>query len=418
MSNVIGLISKYYTPAIDAVYVAESKSMILDTPNKFIRPDPNNAKGVYIMDMLVDGLSDYYRVNEADGDDDYVHKQSSGKGDGYDKANVTAHWEYYELSIDRGTQFQIDASSNEETDGMLIANTAVEFYKTKYVPEKDAYIFSKLASLTKVSYGNYVEEDIPADSIFAKIDAGVEWLANHEVPEDEQVIFTTPYGERLMKQSKEIYRTIKQEDYRNSNGITFKVKMYDNKPIIVVPPSRFFTNIRLGRKGYYTTDNSKLINFMIVSKKAVLIIQKILNLRIFNPAVVQDFDGYKVNARFYYDVIVPKNKIPGIYCSVSTTSASTKVDRVDVALKKGSVSNAFQVESFLTTPAGINGRLIYNTTSKYTIGDTKTPGSTDKLVTLNTDIVEASATTAYFALINSRNEVCAISDQVTLTKKS
>ena len=133
MANSIARIEKYMQNAIDTVFAVESKTRILENGSKFIDVNFKEAGYVKVMSILMDGLSDYYRVNNGLG--------SSNNGysayptlDGYKVGDAQATWELFQLRYDRGKQFRIDNMDNEETAGLMIGNLLTEFLRTKVVP--------------------------------------------------------------------------------------------------------------------------------------------------------------------------------------------------------------------------------------------------------------------------------------------
>lgn len=421
MANSIALIEKYLTKAIDTVFAEESKTALLENGSKYIDLNFQEAGYVKILSILMDGLSDYYRVNHEGvvGSGAWSHDNSNntvGTRDGYGRGSTSATWEVFKLNYDRGKQFLVDSMDNEETAGLVIANLLTEFLRTKVIPEVDALRFSTIAGYANKALGNLVEKTIEQNKILADFNSAFEWLSEHEVPEDEQIIFISPAVETLILNSTEITKFITQADFTSEKGITFKLKAYMGRPIVTVPSSRFFTNIVIDKtNGYYPSANSKVINYLICSRKAVVPVVKLNKSKIWTPETQDDFDGYKVNLRLYHDTFVPKNKIVGCYACVSETTATTKTAKVDVSLSKGSAENAYVVNGVYSTPAGMLGTLI---TSKNTfaLGNTVVvDGETIKVVkTDGSDNVETEAK-VYFALIDGANKVIAVSNQITLT---
>ena len=416
MANELNIITKYLTKAIDSVIVAESKTQLLLGGNKFVDVNFNETGYVKIMSMLMDGLSDYYRVNEGQSATDYTHI-IRGTGQGYKLGDVQATWEIYKLRYDRGRQFAVDRITNEQTASLVIGNLLTEFTRTKVVPEIDAVRFSTIASYCNASLGNYKEETIAENTILKTLNGAFEWLSQHEVPTEDQVIFVSPVVMAQIRNTTELVRYLTQGDYKVGDN-NFTMEKYMGRPIVEVPSSRFITNVEVGDNGYFAGTNSKQINFMVVSRKAVIPIVKFEQGKIWGPDQVFISDSYLVNYRIFHDTIIPKNKVIASYVSVSSTAGSTYSQRLDVALVEGSATNAYRVSAFYTTPAGILGRLVAKQ-SAMALNSTQTPdGSTIKLVELDTDVVEASATTAYFALIDANDKVVATTPAaITLTKK-
>lgn len=415
MANSIALIEKYMTDVIDAVFAAESKTKILEGGRKYMDLNFKEAGYVKIMSLLMDGLSDYYRVNHAPvaGSTGYAHYNANGNGtqrDGYAVGGVEASWELFRLEYDRGKQFQVDNMDNEETAAQVIANLLKEFLRVKVVPEIDAVRFSKMAGKTSASLGNYISETISANTIISKFNAAFQWLTEHEVPSEDQIIFVNPAVMTLIRNTNELYKKLSQTEYRGD--VTFTIDTYEGRPIIEVPSSRFFTNVVVGSNGYYAGATSYVINYMVCSKRAVVPVVKLNKSKIWTPDAVQDFDGYKVNFRLYHDVIIPKNKIIGVYASVSATAATSASNLLSVDAKSN--ASGYQVDAYYTTPAGMFGTLVHSDTA-FTVGTayTITPGSIEA-IDVGETFTAIDTTTEYFALLDSKGTAIAVSTGITL----
>ena len=130
--------------------------------------------------------------------------------------------------------------------------------------------FSIIADTTSVSLGNMVSETVAANQIISKFNSAFEWLTENEVPEEEQIIFVSPSVMTLIRNSTELTKFLTQGDYRAASGIDFTVEKYGGRPIIEVPSNRFFTNVLVTNNGYRPQTSSKVINYMVVSAKAVI----------------------------------------------------------------------------------------------------------------------------------------------------
>lgn len=413
--NSIDLITKYLPEALDKVYVADSKSAILRNGLKLTNVRFVGAGKVKIPKMYVDGLGDYHRVNDGLTGVDYVHYQN-GEADGYKKGNTNVSWEEFILKYDRGRQFQIDSMDMEETAGLL-AQVLPEFMRTRVVPESDAICFSTIAGKCNTALGNYVKETIAPNTIMSNLYGAFEWLSNHEVPDDSQIIFVSPATMKLIRETDELYKRLDQVDYREAD-VTFTIKTFEGRPIIEVPNSRFMTNMVTNGNGYQPTTDSAIINYMVVAKNAVLPIVKLQTFKIFDPAVVQDFDGYKVDFRIYHDVIIPDNKILGAYVSVSQADANDVVNILSLNSVAGKATNSFVVKNYWTTPNGLWGTLVRSQTA-FTLG-AKTPISGTVIATpIDSEVVDATNTGAYFALLDGEENVVALTpEKVTYNKKT
>ena len=410
MANSIGLITKYMQEAIDTVLTQEAKTNVLVNGSKFIDLNFKETGYVKVMSLLMDGLSDYYRVNNGLGSASNGYS-TYPSNDGYKVGDTSAKWELFQLEYDRGRQFRVDNMDNEETAGLVIGNLLAEFLRTKVVPEVDAVRFSKMAKKCNVALGNLVSETINANQIIGRFNSAFEWLFEHGVPEEEQVIFVSPNVMTLIRNTTELYKRLTQDEYRNSD-VTFTIEKYEGRQIIEVPSNRFFTGVVTTDNGYMPSANSYVINFMIASKKAVVPVVKLEKSKIWTPEQVQDFDGYKVNFRMYHDIIIPKNKVPAIYTSVSSVAGTTKTNLLSVALTK--VNSGYTLDAYYTTPVGLMGTVVRSATA-FTLGNTYTISSSVVAVGEGDTFTKfASETAQYFALLDGSGKCIAVSGSVTL----
>lgn len=410
MANSIGLITKYMQEAIDTVLTQEAKTNVLVNGSKFIDLNFKETGYVKVMSLLMDGLSDYYRVNNGLGSASNGYS-TYPSNDGYKVGDTSAKWELFQLEYDRGRQFRVDNMDNEETAGLVIGNLLAEFLRTKVVPEVDAVRFSKMAKKCNVALGNLVSETINANQIIGRFNSAFEWLFEHGVPEEEQVIFVSPNVMTLIRNTTELYKRLTQDEYRNSD-VTFTIEKYEGRQIIEVPSNRFFTGVVTTDNGYMPSANSYVINFMIASKKAVVPVVKLEKSKIWTPEQVQDFDGYKVNFRMYHDIIIPKNKVPAIYTSVSAVAGTSKTNLLSVALTK--VTSGYTLDAYYTTPVGLMGTVVRSATA-FTLGNKYTTSSSVVAVGEGDTFTKFSSETAqYFALLDGSGKCIAISGSVTL----
>ena len=412
MANAIGLITKYMQDAVDTVLTQEAKTSILVNGNKYVDLNFKEAGYVKIASILMDGLSDYKRANNGLGSANNGYSNFP-TNDGYKVGDAQLSWEIVQLQYDRGKQFRIDEMDNEETAGLMIGNLLTEFLRSKVVPEVDAVRFSRMASKCNTALGNLVSESISANQIIGKFNTAFEWLFEHGTDAENQVIFVSPAVMTLIRNTTELTKFITQGDYRNKDtGINFRVEKYGERPIIEVPSNRFFTNVSTGANGYSVSASSYVINFMVCDVRAVVPIVKLEKSKIWTPEQVQDFDGYKVNFRMYHDVIVPKNKVPAIYTSVSQTGASTKMNLLSVALTK--VDSSYKLDAYYTQPVGMLGTVVVSA-SAFTLGNTySTSATVVKVDEGGTFTKFASETAEYFALLDNNGLCIATSGSVTL----
>ena len=161
MANTTPTIIDYGKRMLDAGFADKSfiEQWFVNT-EKYIKLDFQEAGAIRIMQIALDGLSDYYRVNHAGiANNIYANNNNqnlAGARDGLARGNVQANWVTYYCKHLRGKQLPIDYVDDMEMAGRLIAVTLDEFIRTKYVPEFDTIGFSTLAGRTYATYGNQV----------------------------------------------------------------------------------------------------------------------------------------------------------------------------------------------------------------------------------------------------------------------
>ena len=426
--NTFEVITQYLPQAVDKYFVHGSKSVLLEKGDKFIDVNFNEKGFVKIASMLIDGLSDYYQtqqnsldyVNPANARPSageapyysaYAGNTADGSRDGFRIGGVDVTWELFRLQWVRGKQFRIDYIANEETAGIIIGNALEQFHMLKVIPEVDVARFSYLAGQTAVSLGNMLVEDISANQIIGKFNSAFEWMFEMGVPEEEQVLFVNPTVMTLIRNTTELTKFLTQGDYRSEAGLDFTVEKYMGRPIVQVPTDRFFTDVLLSDNGYRPQSTSKVINYMVVSTKASVPVRKIEYDKIYGPELsgLAGFHGYLINYLLYHGIFVPKNKVPGIFASVSsTTYATSKVDLLRVQTKV-TTSNNWMVLNYFTNPSGLRGTLVYSASTLGNLGaDITIDGSTVIGLAVGQQVTEAEGSQAYyFGLVDASGKLIA-----------
>jgi len=425
--NTFELIQKYLPQSVDKYFEQESKTALLEKGTKFIDVNFNETGYVKIASMLLDGLSDYYqtqqnsvgyespslaRPSDPENYAAYAGNLGSGARDGFQIGGVDVKWEIFRLQWVRGKQFRIDYIANEETASIVIGNAIEEFHRLKCVPEVDAARFSYIADQAAVSLGNMeVNTTISANTIIAKFNDVFEWMFENGVPEEEQILFVNPSVMTLIRNTTELVKFVTQEDYRREDGLTFNVEKYMGRPIVQVPSDRFFTNVLLTNNGYRAQSTSYVINFMCVSTKATVPVRKLEYEKVYGPELsgLAGFHGYLINYLLYHGIFVPKNKVPGVWVSVSSTSATTKSNLLRVQTKGVGDGYNWTLVNYFTNPVGLRGTLVYSASTLGNIGASITiDGSTVIALREGQIVTEAEGGQAYyFGLVDATGTLIA-----------
>lgn len=288
--------AKNYLRLMDEIYKEASKTSILDTANDRIRFVGANKIELFKTNM--DGFADYSRSS------------------GFVKGGVATTWEELTMDKDRGIEFVIDTMDNEEAMGMPIATTLSEFIRTKEVPEVDAYRFAKYASTSNILSAN-ADITIGTTDVPGLIDTAEKAMNDEEVPMEGRILFVSETAWAGLKAKVTRYLA-------NESGVNREVYTFNGMPIIRVPQGRFNTAVTLydgtSNFGFTPAAGGYKINFLIVHPSAVAQVVKHNPVKIFNPAVNQEQDAWKLQTRLYHGAWVLDNKVKGIYLHRASTA--------------------------------------------------------------------------------------------------
>lgn len=351
--NNIHLITQYSTKAFDEVYKQESVTAALDAPNAFM--EFTGAKTVKIRKFQTGGLSDYSRNNNAGGYGDIRIDEPSGDyygsaGFGYKQTSAKVEWEERTLKMDRAAAIPIEYFDNEEAGGDVVSLTAAEFMRTAMVPENDAYTLSTIAA----NAGKVVKETIDTDKSLAALNSAFLYFEENEVPANDQVIFASPAFMKKLRETKELARWL-GEDVKDRK-VNYRITDYEGRQIITVSPQRLHTGFKRYQGGYGWEKGSAAINFLAVSKSAVMHVKKFEQLKIVGGEANlsgNGFDGYTIYARMYYDVFVLDNKKYGIYASISETEEAAEVPMVKLEIETDGAATNPVITKITTTPPNV-----------------------------------------------------------------
>lgn len=382
--NNIYLITKYSTKAFDEVYKQESVTAALDVPNAFM--EFTGAKTVKIRKFQTGGLSDYSRNNNAGGYGDLRIDEPSGSyygsaGFGYKQTSAKVEWEEKTLKMDRAAAIPIEYFDNEEAGGDVVSLTASEFMRTAMVPENDAYTLSTIAA----NAGKVVKETIDTDKSLAALNSAFLYFEENEVPENDQIIFASPAFMKKLRETKELARWL-GEDVKDRK-VNYRITDYEGRQIITVSPQRLHTGFKRYQGGYGWEKGSAAINFLAVSKSAVMHIKKFEQLKIVGGEANlsgNGFDGYTIYARMYYDVFVLDNKKYGIYASISETEEAAEVPMVKLEIETDGAATNPVITKITTTPPNMLCFVASGTDSSGTLTSPVLAKVGDKITTKGT----------------------------------
>ncbi len=277
MSTTINYAEKF-VPVIDGVYKKASLTSVLDAQTK----DFDGVGTVKVMKITTTGLGDYSKEN------------------GYAKGNASLDWEALKLEEDRSAELSVDRMDNEQALGQAFGAIMKEFIRLNVAPEVDAYRFAKYA---KVSGAGSAAADLAdGEAVVKAVRAATTAMDEAEVPTEDRYLFITPTNKGLVD---DLDTTKSKEVFKRFAGI------------IEVPQTRFYTDITMNSGaeawGFTKGTGAKDINFLAVSKSAVVQAAKMALPKVFDPDTNQSKDAWLFQYRLFHDAFAYENKVKGIY---------------------------------------------------------------------------------------------------------
>ncbi|KAF5035725.1 hypothetical protein DSECCO2_582630 [anaerobic digester metagenome] len=299
-----------FLSVLDEVYKRGSLTAILDDAalaSQFV-----GTKTIKLPKLSVDGAGDYDRDT------------------GYAQGGVAVSYEDHVLAYDRGRKFRIDVIDNDEAAFDLYRQVALQYVRTREIPEIDAVRFAETwaAATRSGTQGTVVSKDLTtSDSALVLYDAAEKTLNEKEVPEEGRILFCTNDFYAMLKSDEKVARRMDVQG--NTGNIDRRVALLDGiTPIIRVPQARFYSLITLldgttsGQTagGYTPTTGGFDLNFIYANKVALRGVIKRRFSKIVEPAANQSADAYDIFYRCHHDLIVKDNETAGIYVHKKATA--------------------------------------------------------------------------------------------------
>ena len=241
-------------------------------------------------------------------------------GGAYPTGAVQSDWNTYSLAMDRGVKFALDRTDPADTSFMVTAENVIrEFARVQLTREQDTYRINKLYRLAAEGdhAASHVQTLDPAtDSVLGKVCDLLQTLENDSEHTGFVAMINSSLKTAFLKATANTYHQITFEESVDINGVRYDhVMMLNDTPCIFVPDRRMQTalEIQSGRSGQeqggiLAAADSKTIYALLVAWDAPLAVSKIDSLKQFGPAENQLFDGTAIQARYLYDLFVPKGK--------------------------------------------------------------------------------------------------------------
>lgn len=264
---------------------------------------------IKIPKIAMDGLGDYDRDN------------------GFTKGSLTFEYETRKMSQDRGRSFGFDSQYVNETNYALTAATVMgEFQRTKVTPEVDAY---RISSLAKMAMNNELAEygyTPKKTDVVATFKNAIAKLRDNDFNGIIMVHCTNDF-KNMLEQG--MVGTLNPA--ANTGSVNTQIYDYDGCLLIPTASNKMVSSIDVldGKTsgqtegGFKKSANAIDMNFIMIAKEVPLAVSKTDKVRIFEPAVNQDADAWKMDYRKFHDLWVMDNKIKGMYANFKDAKPAT-----------------------------------------------------------------------------------------------
>jgi hypothetical protein len=219
------------------------------------------------------------------------------------------------LAHDRDVEYFVDAMDVDETNQVLEAAKTTNVFETEHaIPEIDVYRISKIyADFTAL--GGAVDSDaLTSANVLSKFDEYMEAMDEAEVPADGRVVYVTPTVHTMLKKADEITRFLAVSGV-NDGTIKRTVGRLDDVKIVKVPSGRMKTAYNFS-DGFTPAVGSKQINMMLVQPKSIIACNKHAYIKLWEPGMHTQGDGYLYQNRQYWDLFVLDTRVNGITLNV------------------------------------------------------------------------------------------------------
>ena len=294
------------TGELDKALVQEAQTSFF--ADNALRSKFVGARTVLIPDVDMQGLGNYDR------------------DDGFVTGALTVSSESYTMAMDRGRSFQLDREDNDETGIANLAGQVMgEFVRTRVVPELDAYVLSKLATLATTK--SQTVTGTVASQIYKMITEAINKVQAVAGYSEPLVCFVDSTVWAALMNTTEVTRQINVGEFKKGT-VNTKVKYLNDVPIIPVSDDRMKTAYTFydgvtddsGSSGadqtvggFVPATSAKKIGILVLPRRAASLVKKSERIRTFTPEQNQKADAYLFQYRIYYDLFVKKSLTGTVY---------------------------------------------------------------------------------------------------------
>jgi len=249
---------------------------------------------------------------------------SKADGSAYPSGTVRNDWNTYPMTMDRGVKFSLDRTDPNDTGFIVTAENVIrEFARNALVKEQDMYRIQRLYALVDADAA--LRKNHIVSAVLNK-ETAVSTLSVMMQTIQDDAEESGGYVALVSQKNKTAFLEAAAGTYHNIlfgcsvsiNGIVYEsVMMLDDLPCIFVPQSRMKTVIAVqdgggNEGGILPGEGAKDIAALITHCETPLAVSRLDSIKQFGPEENQFFDGTSIQARYLYDLFIPKNRLKTI----------------------------------------------------------------------------------------------------------
>ena len=234
---------------------------------------------------------------------------------GYPEGSVTLKYKEYDMTMDRGTSFQLDAMDVNETNFIANASSVINsFQNDQVLPEIDSYRYSRIHALLKQAKRStsYIADEA---TVWAKLQNDISKVRD-VVGEDVPLVISIAQPVKTMLELNEKFVKILNVAEFKAGIINTRIKEFNNCFLTPVPSARMktaylFKSGKAGEEesgGFAPAEGAKGINWLITPQKAPISVTKQDKMKIYDPDTYQKADAWFIGYRRYHDLWLPEDR--------------------------------------------------------------------------------------------------------------
>lgn len=305
MANTINYASKYERDLIDTYIEGSYAAPFITTNVKWL-----DAKNFHFTVLTTGG----YKAHSLNG--------------GWNRQPIVEADKVFTVAQDRDVEFFLDKREVDESNQTAtIEKVSNTFEETQAIPEKDAYFFSKVATVatdanlkTSTARNTYT-----VANIFTKINNFISNVRRYR--NKGLIVYLAPELMDLLALSSELSHSMDSTTIvEGGKAIQTRVTEINGVPIVeVIDDDRFYSAFDF-TDGYEPATGAFKINMLAATPLTTKMVPKISSIYFFAPGQHTEGDGYLYQNRAHYDTFVfPNGKdgnIDSVYVDLDTTAVA------------------------------------------------------------------------------------------------